>query len=59
MIKGKNEREELKESPFILHFEYGTGVGKEGCWTHDHMSLCLSPLPRLFKCLYVWPQLWS
>jgi hypothetical protein len=32
-------REELKESSFILHFEYGTRVGKQEYWTYDHMSL--------------------
>jgi hypothetical protein len=39
MIKWKSEKEELKESPFNLHFEYGNGVDKEGYWTYDHMTL--------------------
>jgi hypothetical protein len=32
-LNGTTEKKELSESPFIVYFEYGHGVGKEGYWT--------------------------
>jgi hypothetical protein len=43
---------ELKKSLFILHFEYGTRVGKEGYWTYDHMTVQFEDCIHCVQALY-------
>ena len=51
-IMGKVEKERLKESPFSIFFQYGTGDGKEGYWTYDHMCLQFEECVDCIQSLY-------
>ena len=51
-LNGTTEKKELSESPFIIYFEYGHGVGKEGYWTYDHMALQFEDCVDCVQALY-------
>ena len=48
--RGKAEKEPLKESPFIIEFEYG--ANNEGYWTYDNMVLQLDDCVDCLNYLY-------
>ena len=51
-VNGKVEKGDLKHSPFLIFFEYGAGLGKEGYWTYDHMSLQFEDCADCIQALY-------
>jgi hypothetical protein len=51
-LNGTTEKKELSESPFIIYFEYGHGVGKEGYWTYNHMALQFEDCVDCVQALY-------
>jgi hypothetical protein len=51
-LNGTTAKKELSESPFIIYFEYGHGIGKEGYWTYDHMALQFEDCVDCIQALY-------
>ncbi len=59
-VNGSEAKRPLTNSPFLIFFEYGTGSGKEGYWTYDHMSLqfedcvdCIATLFPEYNCVWL------
>ena len=51
-VNGTAIQKPRANSSFVVIFEYGYGVGKEGYWTHDHMCLqfehCIDTIQALY-----------
>ena len=50
LLRGKPDKEPLKDSPFYRELEYGAAL--DGYWTYEHMSLQLEDCCDVLRALY-------